>query len=31
VNARLALDMALARLKFLTDTTTHDLDEGMDR
>lgn len=31
VNARLALDMALARLKFLTDTTTHDLNEGMDR
>jgi outer membrane protein TolC len=31
VNARLSLDMALARLKFLTDTTNHDLDEGMDR
>lgn len=31
VNARLSLDMALARLTFLTDTTNQDLDGGMDR
>ena len=31
VNARLGLQIARARLAFLTDTTTTDLDEGMDR
>ncbi len=31
VNASLALDMARARLTFLTDTTNHDLDGGTDR
>lgn len=31
VNARLSLQLALARLDFLTTTTNEDLDEGMDR